>query len=483
MKKADNEGKIKLQFLGANNRVTGASTLITFPHGLKVLVDYGLVQDSTISYEKLYEINSRDFEFTPEEIDYVILTHFHIDHTGLIPKLTKRSDFKGNIITTQATADMSSLVLTDAAFIMENEIERYNRKAVKKLQPIYSMEDAKDSIGYMRCYDFNREIMLDDKVKLILRKAGHVLGASSPLFIYKEDGQEKKILITGDTSGIPRKRTHPFVPEVDSLNDINKIDCLITEATYGNRLHDYSIKPTETLKECIRETCVDRGKTLLIPSFSAQRSSELLWLLREIYLENEEFNKIPIYLDSPLACQAQRVMDNNREYWDNETLERDKKLGDIFKWDKINYISDVKDSRTLANGERKIIISASGMCNAGRVLHHLISFLPGKGCCVLFCGYQGEGTLGHKILFGKEKAVMINGQHVPVRAQIRQMEFSSHGDYIELINWFKTSNRGAISKILIHHGDREVMSFLKEELEKHLNVEVLIPQYRETVKI
>lgn len=464
-----------VQFLGAtDNHVTGSRNLLTFPDGLKVLVDFGLTQTNDGSFEETLNWNGRDFEFDIDEISYVVLTHSHIDHIGLLPLLISRG-FKGKIIATAPTGEFAAIALPDSAKIMEGDIFRRNKYRPKnKLIPLYTKEDAENTISRIQCYDYNTEIILSDSVSLKLKNAGHMLGATMPLFTFEEEGRKRTLLFTGDTSG--KSIRHPFLKPADDIGEVNYIVC---ESTYGDRKHEIN-DPLEILRKSIQETCIDRGKTLVVPVFSMQRSSEILWLLREVYNENEKFNRIPIFLDSPMAIKSQEVIKNNKSFWGDKWINVEKGIGSLFDWDVIQYIENYKESQALANGFPKIILSSSGMCNAGRILNHLVSFLSSKGCKVLFTGYLAEGTLARKIIETKHKSIAVNRNQVTMRAEIEQMSFSSHADMNDLLTLLKTSKRGKLKRVFLNHGSENAKENLRKEIERHLKVEVEIPQYKET---
>ncbi|MGJ0846615.1 MBL fold metallo-hydrolase RNA specificity domain-containing protein [Tissierella praeacuta] len=397
------------------------------------------------------------------------------DHVGLIPLLIKQG-FKGKIIATAPTAEFCKLSFLDSAKIMESDCELANKRRPKnKLKPLYTKEDAKIAVDYIQCYDYNTEIVLDEHTTLELKCAGHILGACMPKFTYQDGYKKKSILFTGDISG-KSGIEHPFLKPTEDLGEINY---LVMESTYGDRIRK-RVDPIQILTKSIQETCIDRKKTLVLPVFSLQRSSEILWLLREAYIENQHFFKIPIYLDTPMGIKAQGVMDTNREYWGKNWDEIDKSLGNLFKWDVIEYIEDYKDSQALANGYPKIILSSSGMCSGGRIISHIESFLPSKGCKFLFSGYQVEGTLGWRILNTEHKTISVNRRPLTIRAEIEQFSFSSHADLNGLVEIAKTSKKGKLKQVFINHGSEEAMINLKSELEKHLeNVKVTIPEYKE----
>lgn len=463
---------MKIQFLGATDgEVTGSRNLLTFPSGLKILVDIGLMQGSEGKFEEVLKRNGREFEFDVTSIDYVVITHGHVDHNALLPLLIKRG-FKGKVIATAPTGGFAAISLPDSAKIMASDILRANKvRPVNKLEALYSEDDAVNAVSQIQCYSYNTEIVLDDETTLELKCAGHMLGAAMPLFTYKEGNKVRRFLCTGDTSA--KTEMHPFLKVADDIGDVDYILC---ESTYGDRVH-VKVDPLEVLERSVRETCLENGKTLVIPVFAMQRSSEILWLLREIYMTDREFHRIPIFLDSPMAIKAQSVIDDNRDYWGEDWIERDNGLGNIFDFEVIQYIDNYKDSLALANGHPKIILSSSGMCNAGRILNHLESFLPSKGCKILFTGYQAEGTLGRRIVDQNQKSISVNRRQVTIRAEIEQMSFSSHADKNQLVEFIKTSQKGKLKKVFLNHGSLEACNSLQDELQGHLkNVEIITPQ-------
>ncbi len=469
---------MELKFLGAILEITGSRILLTMDDGYKILIDFGMKQSNLGNLEETLKWNGREFEFDVNDIDALVVTHSHADHSSLIPLLVKRG-FKGKIITTAPTAEFCKISLPDSAKIMASDCHWANKRRPKnKLVPLFTEKEAELVIDLMQCYDYNKEIILNDNIKLELLCAGHMLGACMPKITYDDGSVKETILFTGDTSG--KSGVHPFIKVAD---DIGEVDYIVTESTYGNRVHKKN-NPIEILTRSIQETCIDRKRTLLIPVFSMQRSSEVLWLLRETYLENHHFYKIPIYLDSPMAIKSQDVIDNNREYWGEEWLERDNMLTNLFDWEVVEYIEDYKESQGLKNGYPKIILSSSGMCSGGRVLQHLESFLPSKGCKVLFVGYQAEGTLGRKILEGKQKSVAVNRKQLIIRAEIEQMSFFSHADKNQLVEFLKTSDKNKLKKVFLNHGDEVAISGLKKELDRHLSgVDVVIPEYNKNIKL
>lgn len=392
-----------------------------------------------------------------------------------------KQGFKGNIIATQATAEFAGLNLPDAAYLNALEVERANKKRPKnKLKSVYTMEEADSCIDFIRCYDYNREIKLSEKTSVELLRAGHMLGAAMVKIIYRDGYDVKRVLFTGDTSG--KYDNHPYLTIAD---DIGKVDCIVTESTYGNRLHNRQ-SHIEKLRQCIQETCIDRKRTLLIATFSLQRSTEILYWLRDVYLKNPEFDKIPIYLDSPMAIDSQEVFRTNEEYWGEKWIEKEEKIGSLWDWDKITYVVKADKSKRLSSdGNPKVLISSAGMANGGRILHHLQTFLPSKGCKVLFTGFVAEGTLGHKLLYNKQKTINICSKQVRINAKIDRIEgYSSHADQRELLELLNTCEKKKLKKIIVNHGNIECSKEFTKVLQKEFpNAEVIFPQYKQIIKI
>lgn len=469
---------MRLQFLGANEEVTGSCTLVQVD-GLNILVDYGLFQDSSKPIEEVYKINKRELPIHISEIDHVLITHIHADHSSKIGMLAAHG-FTGSVLCTALTAELMDISLRDSAHIMDRECEQINkRRKVNKLTPLYTVRHVDMIMGSIRGYDYNQEVKLSDRVAVTFLPAGHVCGSAMIYLEYQESEHiKKRVLFSGDTSG---KREKPFTMPAN-LEKL-KIDLIISESTYGGRLHSKE-NPIDKLEKCVRETVYQNGKTILIPIFSIARSTEVLYLLKKIFDNNPEFEDIPIFLASPMACQSHRILgkSDSFNFYDKKwELEKD-----LFEWDRVSYIEDFKTVQSkLANGHRKIILASSGMVTGGYSTYLASIFLPNKGSKLLFCGYQGIGTLGRKILDKEQKTINIGGKPVKLKADIDFLEgMSSHGDFEELIDLYSDIEKKKLKKIVINHGELEQSKEFAKRLKREFpTVEIIIPKYKQIVKV
>lgn len=471
---------MQIKFLGAvesAGEVTGSRTLLTLPDGTNILIDFGMVQGHAGNLEETMKWNGRDFEFNIEDIDYLICTHAHFDHIGSIPLLIKRG-FKGKIISTAPTADFCAISFPDSAKVMQSDCDFVNRRRPKnKIEPLYTKEEGIEAAKSIQCYGFNTKIRLNDNASVSLLPNGHMLGSCMPKITYHKGKNKQTILFTGDSSA--KNSSHPFIKVAD---DIGSVDYIVCESTYGNRVHNRTENPIDKLAQAALDTCIMNDRVLVLPVFSLQRSSEVLWLLREAYIKNPRLYKIPIYLDTPMGIKAQLVMDENRDYWGSDWVKRDEELTSLFKWEALQYVDDFQQSQALNNKDPKIILASSGMCTGGRILDHLQSFLPIKNCKVIFTGYQVEHGLGRKLLSGEQKFIAINRNQVIIRADIDSINLSSHADKNEITEWLKSSKKGKLKKILLNHGDVSAIDGLHKELKQHFKgVQIIKPKYNENI--
>ena len=438
---------MKLTFIGAAHEVTGSCHLLE-ANGKHILVDCGMEQGPD-----LYE--NQEIPVAPGEIDYILLTHAHIDHSGLIPLLCKRG-FKGEIVTTFATADLCNIMLRDSAHIQEFEAEWRNRKARRSgaplYEPLYTTQDAIDAIELISPCDYGQKIDLCDGISVRFTDIGHLIGSASIEVWITEEGIHKKIVFSGDVGNIEQ-------PILKDPSLTKEADYIVIESTYGNRVHseerpDYLGEFTRILRETFL-----KGGNVVIPSFAVGRTQEILYFIREIKEKNllPEFPHFDVYVDSPLAIEATSVFTKNgRSCYDEEAMALVHHGINplVFPGLKLSVTSD--DSKMINFDDNpKVIISASGMCEAGRIRHHLKHNLWRPECTVLFVGYQAVGTLGRKLIDGAE-AVKLFGENIVVAAHIESLKgISGHADMNGLLVWLKGFETD-VSHVFVVHGEDEV---------------------------
>ncbi|WP_427340063.1 MBL fold metallo-hydrolase RNA specificity domain-containing protein [Caloranaerobacter sp. DY30410] len=459
---------MKIHFYGAAEIVTGSNHLITTDK-YKILIDCGMFQGS----EELEKLNYKDFEYNPSEIDFVLLSHAHIDHSGRIPKLVKEG-FKGKIICTKATYDLCKIMLLDSGHIQESDTKWLNRKRIRAgkapINPLYTVEDANISLNYFKPVLYNQKINLNENIQVRFRDAGHLLGSSIIELWITEKNKTVKIVYSGDL-GMKNK------PILRDPELIEEADYLIIESTYGDRLHESVAERTNKLIEIIDKT-VSRGGTVIIPSFAVGRTQELIYELNNYY-ENldimETYKKIPIYVDSPMAVSATQVFKDNPYCFDDETKKLILSGDNPFEFENLYFINDQKESMRLNEyNYPKVIISASGMCTAGRIRHHLKHNLWKKENSVIFVGYQAEGTLGRMLKDGAKK-VKILGEEISVLAEIYSIEgFSGHADQKGLMDWLKGFKKFP-EKVFVVHGEEQSAKKLAELIKETYKVDTIIP--------
>lgn len=457
-----------ISFYGAAKVVTGSNFLIK-TKDYKILIDCGMFQGSN----EMERLNYNDFPYNPLDIDYLFLTHAHIDHSGRIPKLVK-DGFRGRIIATNATYDLCKIMLRDSAKIQESDVEWENKKRQRAgktlLEPLYTMGDAENSLKYFEPYFVEQKIKINDKIQFRFKDAGHILGSAILELWIKEDNEEIKIVFSGDL-GMPGR------PIIKNPDYIDEADYLIIESTYGNKIHESYENSTEKLIEIINRTAM-RGGTVIIPSFAVGRTQELIYQLNKYYEYNpkiEEYMKIPIYIDSPMAIDATEAFIRNSSSFDEEARELVLRGDNPFEFSNLRYIRSQEESMALNKYVfPKVIISSSGMANAGRVRHHLKHNLWDKHNSLVFVGYQAQGTLGRILLDGK-KQVKILGEEIDVKAEIYDLEgFSGHADQNVLLDWISKFERKP-KKIFIVHGEEEQANSLSTLVKHFYGIETIIP--------
>jgi len=460
-------GKMRITFYGAAKTVTGSCYLIEH-QSLRFLVDCGLYQGS----KELKERNYGPFPFEPAEIDFLLLTHAHIDHSGLIPKLYK-AGFKGPVYATAGTMDLSGVMLPDCGHIQEMEVERKNRKSMRSgkalLKPIYMATDAHDCLRYFRPVEYNIPISPAVGIEVLFRDAGHIFGSAILEIFYDNGGGREKLVFTGDLG----RYNHYLVNDPES---ITAADYLVMESTYGNRVHKDQSADKEKFSQIINET-FQRGGNVIIPAFAVDRTQTVLMMLSNM-LDAGKIKPGSIYVDSPLAIQATEIFCRYPQYFDEETTELYKKKGHCpLEFKNLVFSRTAEESMALNNIKSgAIIISASGMADAGRIKHHLKHNLWRSESSVIFMGYQAQGTLGRRILDGN-KVVRIHGEEVAVRAQIYSLSgFSAHADSIELLQWLRGFKK-APKRIFITHGEEEASHAFALLVRQQMTTEVIVPSF------
>jgi len=461
---------MRIQFYGAAQTVTGSKHLITTEKGTQILLDCGMFQGIQTD-----DFNQR-FGFEPSEIDYLLLTHAHIDHSGLIPRLV-RQGFEGPIYCTSATIDLCRIMLMDSAYIQEKDLQRVNerrrRQNREELELLYSVDDVHKTLELMKPVQYNQRFSLNDgEVEAFFTDAGHILGSAAVHLAIPDQGTFKYVTFTGDI-GRPNDKI------LNSPQPFPQPDILICESTYGDRLHENASDMKEKLLEVIRETCIENKGKLLIPAFAVDRTQELIYALDQLSSEGL-LPRIDVYIDSPLAVQATRIMKRNDEYFNPEILSYIEKDGDAFAFPNLHYISDVEQSKALnSSDEPCIIISASGMAEAGRIKHHIANNITKHSTTILLVGYAGPETLAGALKRG-DRTVKIFGEELPVNAKVRSMDsFSGHGDYNEMINYLSGINSEKVKKVFLVHGEPDTQDVFRKKLLLEGFRDVIIPQLYE----
>ncbi len=448
---------MKITFWGAAKTVTGSMHLVE-ANGSRILLDCGLNQGRREESRKL----NRELPFDQERLDAVVLSHAHIDHSGNIPSLVKNG-YSGPIFSTHATRDLCAAMLSDSAHIHESEAQYLNGRSRRNgrngdrgtVEPLYTMKDAVDSMDLFQSVNYGKRVPVADGVEVSFRDAGHILGSSFVELFIRENGREKKLVFTGDVG----RRDLPVLrdPEV-----IEEADVLITESTYGNRLHDDISQANEKLSTVINETYA-RGGKIIVPAFSVGRTQELVYALHEL-IRQQSIPELPIFVDSPLSVNVTQIFRMHPECFDRETLRFLYDGGDPFGFERLTYVRSVEESRSLNTLKVPcVIISSSGMCEVGRILHHLKNNIENQNNTILITGFQAENTLGHRIV-RRVPRVNIFGEPYTLRARVVVMnEFSAHADRNELLAW-TSGFRKRPDLTCVVHGNEEATAAHQENL-------------------
>ncbi|NLJ56690.1 MAG: MBL fold metallo-hydrolase [Firmicutes bacterium] len=463
---------MKLKFCGGARTVTGSCFLLA-AGGKKYLVDCGMFQGG----KALRRRNFLEFPFEPAEIDCLFLTHAHIDHSGLIPKLV-RDGFRGKIFSTRATADLCRIMLQDSAYIQEMEAEWENRKARRagrsETPPLYTTADALAALKYFEGRGYNETVNLSPEFSFRLQNAGHILGSAIVELWVTEEGTTKKFVFTGDLG----RQGQPIICDPDVIEEA---DFLIMESTYGQRLHDEEGDKEAVLANVINST-LGRGGNIVVPSFAVGRAQELLYTLNKL-IDRGEIPPLPIFMDSPMAIETTDLFIRHSDCFDLEMRAYLIRGGFPLHFPEVTFTRTLKESQAI-NEVRAgaMIISASGMCDAGRIRHHLKHNLWRPESTILFVGYQAKGSLGRRLLEGARQ-VRIFGEDIAVRAEIASIRgCSAHADMHELLAWVGKIKRKP-SQIILVHGEDEALENLAGLLRERFQVDVYIPSYLEEISL
>ncbi|WP_293005304.1 MBL fold metallo-hydrolase RNA specificity domain-containing protein [Nitrosomonas sp.] len=459
---------MQLTFLGAAGEVTGSSYLIE-TGTINFLVDCGMFQGGREADKK----NRTAFKFDPKAIDFVLLTHAHIDHSGLLPRLSAWG-FRGPVYCTAATADLLQVMLKDSAYIQEKEIEWRNKsrrhsRFPQDLAPLYTVTQAEALLKQLHRIDYNIEINPNPAIRCCFRDAGHILGSSIiEVWIKQHDGH-KKIVFSGDLG----KPGHPVVRDPTI---IQQTDVLLIESTYGNRLHRNMTDTLDELAYAVNHTLIHKGGNVIIPAFTVGRTQDILFLLVDLYRQGK-LGEMEIYVDSPMASAATEITLKHLSLLDKESTNALQWMNDNTQKPRIHFVQDIEESMQLNHMKHGIvIISASGMCDAGRIKHHLKYNLGRPECSILITGFQAARTLGRRLVDGA-KQVKIFGQEVRVRAAIYTIGgLSAHADQADLLNWLGHFQKMP-EKIYVVHGELSNSAALVTAIQQKLNWTANIPEH------
>ena len=473
-----------IQFLGAAGVVTGSKHLIntaadeTSGKGFQALVDCGLFQGQ----KEWRERNWQDLPIPAREIDALILTHAHLDHSGWIPRLVKQG-FHGPVYATQATIDLCSILLPDSGHLQEEDAAFYNKTRTSKhvpALPLYTMEEAQECLLLFKPVTFGETVILNDDLSFRFVKAAHILGSAMAEVALKSNGTTSRLLFTGDIGRVRDAEISPGKVVHSGPTEGEACDLLVMESTYGNRLHPHD-DPRPQLAAMIRAT-VQRGGSVVVPAFAVERTQKFLFLLKEL-MEGGQIPLVPVHADSPMGIKAVQIFLKHAEEFSPETKALIEKYGSPLEWSNFHFEVNQNDSKRINESKYPIIIvSSSGMVTGGRILHHLMLRLPDPKNLVLFIGFQAPGTRGFSIKSGS-KTVKMFGQQVPVRARVEALEqFSDHADTPELLEWLHTFQRPPKQTFLVH-GEPDAASQLRDTMAKELRWNVQVAGYRQKVSL
>lgn len=463
---------MKIQFVGAARTVTGSCCHI-WTKDANILVDCGAFQGTRKNEKR----NVTPFPFKASEVQYLLLTHAHLDHSGLIPKLVK-DGFQGKIFTTKATVDLCGVLLLDSAHIQERDAEWENKRRIRAgkslIKPVYTIQEAVDSIAYFQGVNYNETIDLGNGITVRFRDAGHILGSAIVELWVTEDDRGKKLIFSGD---IGQKN----LPLVKDFTPIEEGDFVFMESTYGNRKHKGVNETIDEFARAVTES-LKRGGNVIIPSFAVGRTQDILYILNQLSREGK-LNKLKVFVDSPMALQATRITVKHPECLDKETLALIKEENFFKNTSIVKFTESMADSMEINKIKSgAVIISASGMCEAGRIRHHLKHNLWRPECSIIFVGFQAQGTLGRMIVDGAKK-VRIFGEEIAVKARIYTIGgLSAHADRDELLGWLSKFKRKP-QRVFVMHGEEDTAIGFAETIRNQLNLDAYVPSSLEEIEM
>ena len=466
----------KLTFLGAAKNVTGSCYLLE-SQNTRVLIDCGMYQE-----RKYQERNWQPFPFDPESLDAVFLTHAHLDHCGLLPKLV-RDGYRGKIYCTQATAEIAQIILLDAAHLQAEDAafkrERHKkegRRGPYPEMPLYTVEDAEaveahfSAVEYLSCVDISSDI------EGCYYEAGHVLGAAAININIKQDGKNHRLIFSGDIG-------EPDRPIINDPTLFHEAEYIVVESTYGDRTHEEheNTDIQKQLRDCINRT-VEAGGNIIVPSFALERSQEMLYHLNELFLR-KEIPPVTVFLDSPMAIRITEVFKHHAELFDKEMMKRLRQGNSFFNFERLKIVQSTEESKAINNIRgSSIIIAGSGMVTGGRIKHHIVNNIGRPESTILFVGYQAQGTPGRMLLDGAQE-IRLLGQMHPVRAHIEKIDgFSAHADRDGLLAWL-ADIRVPPRCVFITHGEEEAATSFAALVKEKTGWTVNVPQYKDTVEL
>lgn len=465
-----------IQFCGAARTVTGSAHLITLDNGYKILLDCGLMQGGQLNTDEW----NRSWIFNPADIDVLLLSHAHIDHCGRIPKLV-HDGFNGKIYCTPATRDLAEIMLLDSAAIQERDTEYDNRRrrqnGLPPLEPLYTTSDVQAALHRFQMVDYENYFNIGKDISFMFRDNGHILGSASiTLKLRHNDGSEVTIGFTGDVG-------RPDRPILRDPKPMPQLDYLISESTYGGRHHQNTPEDLNALQHIVYETCIKKRGKLIIPAFSLGRTQEIVYMLDKLH-HSRNLPQVPVFVDSPLSTNATEIYRNHPECFDKELLEYTQHNEDPFGFNSLTYITQVEESKRLNQLKTPcIIIAASGMAEAGRIVHHLNNNVEDPRNTILIVGYCAENTLGARLRKRPEK-VTIFGEEKNLRADIEVMDsFSAHGDQEEILKFLSNQSRRRLREIFLVHGEYDSQVVFAHALREEGFKKIAIPAMGETIRL